>query len=275
MSKQGFRVIAGFGVAALMAVSGCQGGGQLPEMNKKLDDIIANQKALSDKLTELEDKVGKAGPAQPQQAKPDRPDPNATYKVPVGDAYVKGPADAKVTIIEWSDFECPFCKRVGPTLDQIQKEYGDNVRVAFKHQPLSFHKSALPAALAAEAAGRQGKFWEMHDKLFGAEKGALTEENFAKWAKEIGLNTSQFKKDMEDEALKKKIQQQSQEGMTVGARGTPAFFVNGRFLSGAQPFESFKKVIDEEMKKADQLIAAGTPKDKLYEKVIEKGKTKV
>ena len=135
------------------------------------------------------------------------------------------------------------------------------------------HNRAMPAALAAEAAGKQGKFWEMHDKLFANAK-ALTDENFATWAKEIGIDVEKFKKDMQDPALKKKIQQQQQQGNTLGARGTPAFFINGRFLSGAQPFPAFKALIDEEMKKADKLLASGTPKDKLYEKVIEKGKPK-
>lgn len=132
----------------------------------------------------------------------------------------------------------------------------------------------MPAALAAEAAGKQGKFWEMHDKLFANNK-ALTDENFDKFAGELGLDVEQFKKDMADQGLKKKITGQQTQGVGLGARGTPAFFINGRFLSGAQPFPAFKAVIDEEMKKADKLIASGTPKAKVYEKTIEKGKTKV
>lgn len=132
----------------------------------------------------------------------------------------------------------------------------------------------MPAALAAEAAGKQNKFWEMHDKLFENNK-ALNDDNYVKFAGELGLNVEQFKKDMADPALKKKITAQQAQGVTLGARGTPAFFINGRFLSGAQPFPNFKKLIDEEMKKADKLIAGGTPKAKVYEKTIEKGKTKV
>ena len=132
----------------------------------------------------------------------------------------------------------------------------------------------MPAALAAEAAGRQGKFWEMHDKLFENQK-AMTDENFIAWAGELGLDVEKFKKDMADPAVKKMIQGQQAQGMTLGARGTPAFFVNGRFLSGAQPVAAFKRLIDEEMKKVDKLLASGVPKAKVYEKTIEKGKTKV
>jgi protein-disulfide isomerase len=132
----------------------------------------------------------------------------------------------------------------------------------------------MPAALAAEAAGKQGKFWEMHDKIFENQKD-ITDENFVAWAGELGLDVAQFKKDLADEGLKKKITDQQTQGVTLGARGTPAFFVNGRFLSGAQPVDAFKKLIDEEKAKADKLIAAGTPKAQVYEKTIANGKTKV
>jgi protein-disulfide isomerase len=142
------------------------------------------------------------------------------------------------------------------------------------HNPLSFHQRAMPAAMASEAAGKQGKFWEMHDKIFENQKD-LTDENFVKWAEELGLNVEQFKKDLNDPKLQEKIKNQQALGMQLGARGTPAFFINGRFLSGAQPVENFKKVIDEEVAKADKLIAAGTPKAKVYEQTIAKGKTGV
>jgi len=135
------------------------------------------------------------------------------------------------------------------------------------------HPRAMPAAMAAEAAGKQGKFWEMHDKLFQDPR-ALTDENFEKYAKELGLDYEKLKKDMEDPALQKKVKEQQQQGMTLGARGTPAFFINGRFLSGAQPVDNFKKIIDEEKKKAEQLVAQGTPKSKVYEAIIAKGKDK-
>jgi protein-disulfide isomerase len=131
---------------------------------------------------------------------------------------------------------------------------------------------ASAAAMAAEAAGKKGKFWEMHDKLFENAK-ELTDENFTKWAGEIGLDVEKFKKDLEDEGLKKKVLDQQKLGSSLGARGTPAFFINGRYLSGAQPTPAFKAVIDEEMKKADALLAKGTSKDKLYDETIKAGKT--
>jgi protein-disulfide isomerase len=264
--------LLGVSAVAIASLVACQAPGNISKIEESLNKIAEKQDELLTKVGDLEGKIGKApagAPPQPQQ--PAGPDPTATYKVPVGDAHAKGPADAKVTIVEWSDFQCPFCSRVGPTLEELAKDYGSDLRIAFKHNPLPFHNRAQAAALAAEAAGNQGKFWEMHDKLFANQKD-LTDENFEKWAKELGVDVGKFKKDMEDEALKKKVAEQQKQGNNLGARGTPAFFINGRYLSGAQPTARFKAVIDEEMKKVDKLIADGTPKDKVYDKVIEKGK---
>ena len=271
-------------LAAALALAGCQGSGAFAQVSEKLNQIADDQGKVLSKLDQLETKLDNmpaaaaprppGKPAAKQGPQPGRPDPASTYKVPVGDAHVKGSPEALVTIVEWSDFQCPYCSRVTPTMEQLTKEYGDELRVAFKHNPLGFHPRAKPAALAAEAAGRQGKFWEMHDKLFENQK-ALTDENFIAWAGELGLDVETFKKDLADPALDKKATAHQQQGMAVGARGTPAFFVNGRFLSGAQPVANFKTLIDEEMKKAEKLVAAGTPKSKVYEEVIKNGKTKV
>jgi protein-disulfide isomerase len=153
------------------------------------------------------------------------------------------------------------------------KDYDGKLRIAMMHNALPMHNRAMPAAIAAEAAGRQGKFWEMHEKLF-TDTRALGDDDFEKYANELGLDVAKFKKDMEDPALKKKIEEQMRLANTLGARGTPAFFINGRFLSGAQPIDAFKAVIDEEMKKAEKLVASGTPKDQVYDKTIAKGLAK-
>jgi protein-disulfide isomerase len=268
-------------MATILAATGCQGSGSFAKLQEQLAQIGDKQDQILARLDQLEEKLDKgvagrpAAPDAAAQQRPGQPDPKATYKVTVNpDDAAMGPATAKVTVVEWSDFQCPYCSRVTPTLKQLKDEYKDDVRVVFKHNPLSFHNRAMAAAQAAEAAGKQGKFWEMHDKLFENQK-ALTDENFVEWAKELGLDVGKFQQDMKDPALEKKIQQQQQQGVTLGARGTPAFFINGRFLSGAQPLPAFKALVDEEMKKAEKLLASGTSPDKLYDKVIEKGKTKV
>ena len=195
------------------------------------------------------------------------------YKVPVADAVTKGKADALVTIVEVSEFQCPFCSRVNKTLDALQKgKYGKDLRIAFYHNPLGFHRRAMPAALAAEASGRQGKFWEMHDKLFANQK-SLTDANFETWAGELGLDVEKFKADMKDKALEKKIKAQQATAVKLGARGTPAFFINGRYLSGAQPVAKFEEVIGKAMADAQKLIKKGVKAKDVYAKLIEKGAT--
>ena len=118
------------------------------------------------------------------------------------------------------------------------------------------------------AANAQGKFWQMHDKLFGNQQ-ALDRPSLDKYAEEIGLNMAKYKAAMDQHLYKDQIDKDSKEGTANGASGTPAFFINGQFLSGAQPFESFKKAIDEELKKADELVKKGTPMDKLYQAELD------
>ena len=177
------------------------------------------------------------------------PDPNKVYDIAAGDAPSRGPASAKVTILHYFDYQCPFCVRVAPTFEQILKEYPNDVRVVYKMHPLPMHQNAMPAAEAAMAANAQGKFAAMHEKLF-ANSTALSRDKYLQLAQEIGLDVKKFTADIDANAYKTKIDAEALEAMNVGASGTPASFVNGRFLSGAQPFEAFKKIIDEELAKA-------------------------
>jgi len=183
-----------------------------------------------------------------QAARPARPDPNQRYKIDVGSSPVSGPKDAKVTLIEFSDFQCPFCGRVTPTIKKIKDTYGDQVRVVFKHLPLSIHPKAPAAHAAAEAAHQQGKFWEMHDQIFANQR-AMSPEQYEKYAQSLGLDVAQFDKDRNAPQLKQRIDADAQLAAKLGVSGTPAFFINGRYLSGAQPFEAFKRIIDEELGK--------------------------
>jgi protein-disulfide isomerase len=218
-------------------------------------------------------KAAEPGAAGNQPAQPRRmPDPNAVYKVPVGDSAQKGPSDALVTIVEFSEFQCPFCSRVLPTTKQIVETYGRDVRIVFKHNPLPFHKDAGPASQLALEAHRQGKFWEAHDLLFENQR-ALTREDLEKYAQQLGLNMAKVRAALDGETYKAAIEADQTLARSLGASGTPSFFINGRNLRGAQPFEAFKAVIDEELAKAKALVAAGTPRARVYEKTIENGAT--
>src|SRR5579871_379368 len=166
---------------------------------------------------------GAAPPAAPLV--PDGP-PVQRIAVPA-DGPARGPATAKVTIVEFSDFQCPFCSRVNPTLEKIRATYGDAVRIVFRHNPLPFHPNAQPAAEAAVAAADQGKFWEMHDKLFANQQN-LTRPDFEKYAGEIGLDVGKFKAALDSGAGKKKVQDDLAAGQKIGVQGTPNFYIDGR-----------------------------------------------
>lgn len=160
--------------------------------------------------------------------------------------------------------------RVGPTLDKIREHYGNKVKLVFKHYVVHPGRATIPA-LAACAAQQQNKFAEMYKKIF-SKFGRFGKDVMEGYAKELGLNMAKFKSDM-DGVCKKRIRQDQMELARVGARGTPSFFINGRFLGGNRPFPHFKRLIDEELKKAQEAVKKGTPVSKLYdEMVIKKGK---
>jgi protein-disulfide isomerase len=179
---------------------------------------------------------------------------------------VLGPADAKVTIIEISDFQCPFCSRAKATLDELHKDYPKDVKIVFVQQPLGFHPNARPSAIASIAAHKQGKFWEMYDKLFSNAKD-LSDDNYKKWGKEIGLDMAKFEADLKDPAVAAFVDRDQQVANALGVRGTPGFFINGVNVSGAQPKENFKKIIDEQIQKANDEIAKGAKADELHERL--------
>lgn len=160
----------------------------------------------------------------------------------------KGPKDAKVTIIEFSDFQCPYCKVAKGTVDELLKEYTDKIRLVFKHFPLQFHENAQKAAEAAECANDQGKFWEMYDYMFDNQD-KLGTADLKKTTKNLGLNTSDFDGCLDSGKYEGKVKKDIEIGASFGVGGTPAFFINDQFLNGAQPIENFKKIIDAELAK--------------------------
>ena len=178
----------------------------------------------------------------------ERIDPNRRYQVSTKGAPVRGDPDAKIAVIEFSDFQCPFCSRAVNTLDRIEETYGDKVRIVFKHMPLGMHQKAPAAHAAAEAAHRQGKFWPMHNKIFANQR-EMSAEKYREYAQELGLDLKRFDRDLADAAVKERIDADAGEAARLGVTGTPAFFVNGRFISGAVPFEQIKVLLDEDLGK--------------------------
>ncbi|HEY7410467.1 MAG TPA: thioredoxin domain-containing protein [Vicinamibacteria bacterium] len=176
--------------------------------------------------------------------------PRVAVQVPTDDPVRGGPATAPVTIIEYSDFQCPFCSRVNPSLKKLHETYGDKIRVVFRDLPLlQIHPQAAKAAEAGTCAHEQGKFWELHDKLF-ANQSKLEVADLKQYALEVGVDAKAFNECLDSGKHTAEWQQDLNEANRHGLTGTPAFFINGRLLVGAQPYEAFAQVIDEELELA-------------------------
>ena len=168
--------------------------------------------------------------------------------VSIGEAPAKGPDDAKITMFEFSDFQCPYCGRSQATINQIYNKYKGNIKVVFKHLPLSIHAKAKPAARAAMAAGEQGKFWEYKLKLMATMQnwgGGNEKALFTQYAKELNLDIKKFEEDQKKESFGKIIADDMAVAQKIGARGTPTFVINGVIVRGAQPLKHFEKVIEK------------------------------
>ncbi len=193
-------------------------------------------------------------PTPPQGQQPPEPERIDMSQIAPPPPYrIKGNPNAKITIVEYSDFQCPFCGRwARDTYPQILQTYGDKVKIVFKHLPLPFHQFAQKAAEAAECAGKIGgakAFWAMHDKLFqvGQPQGRLDIASLKQFAKEIGLDEKRFSQCIDTGETAQIVMQDTDESQRLGVRGTPTFFINGIPVRGALPFEAFKQVIDQEL----------------------------
>lgn len=189
-------------------------------------------------------------------------DPDVTYRVDVEGRPALGPSDALVTVAVFSDFQCPYCGRIAPSLHELaEKETG--VRVVSMQLPIPSHPRAHDAAKAALAADRQGKYWEMHDKLFESRE-SLAAADFSALAEELGLDVAQFETDLEDEAIEQQIQADVDMARDLGVRSTPATFVNGHYVRGAVPLKTLRQAVAAQRPMAQALVDAGTPVAGVY-----------
>jgi protein-disulfide isomerase len=185
--------------------------------------------------------------------------------VDVGDDPAYGPGTAPVTIVEFSDFQCPFCARVNPTLQKVKETYGDKIRVVFRDFPLlQIHPQAAKAAEAATCANEQGKFWEMHDRLF-ANQQKLQVADLKQHAVDLGLNAETFNQCLDSGKHEAEWKKDLEDGAKYGLSGTPAFFINGQFIGGGIPKEAFQQIINEKLKIVE---ASGVAPNEYYDKVI-------
>ena len=265
-----------------VTVSGAQPFDKFKEV---IDQQLAEAKKLigsgtrpSDVYVTLTNKnqTAQADAPKPEQKKAaEEEDDKTVWRVPVAaDDPVKGPKDALVSVVIYSDFQCPFCKRVEDTLKQVSDTYGNDVRFIWKDNPLPFHNRAKPTAIFARYAyakkGDKG-FWEAHDALFASQP-KLEDDDLKAIADKIGVDWAGAKAAIDANKYADRLDQSVEQANDFQARGTPHFFINGVRLSGAQPFEKFKSVIDEQLAKAKAVVAKGTPRAKVYEEITKEGK---
>ena len=237
--RPGSRSIAAVVAAGMLAVAllaGCRNDDALNEVRAQQGQILA-------KLSALEEKIDKAGARAPAAPPRPGPDPDHAYNLPLGNSPSKGPADGKITIVEFSDYQCPYCAKSEPLIKTLLDVYPKDSRFVYKHFPLvSIHSNAMPAALAAAAAQKQGKFWEMHEVLFANQR-TLSPEQINQYAKQIGLDMARFEADVKSDEVKAAVQDDMKLAQQVGVRGTPTIFVNGKLLQN-RTVEGFKALAD-------------------------------
>jgi protein-disulfide isomerase len=201
-------------------------------------------------------------------------DANTVYKVPLGRSPLRGSPAALVTIVEFADYECPFCIRAEPTIKALREEYGDKLRLVFKDSPLAIHAHAEPAAEAAlEVRAEKGDaaFWAMHDALM-AGPSDLSSDALAQLAARFGARAEAVKAAIGHHKHSKSIEEDQDLAQDLEAGGTPHFFINGRRLVGAQPKEQFVAIVDEEVKRAEDIVAKGTKPEAVYEAIVHEGR---
>lgn len=209
-----------------------------------IEELKKGQKEILDKLAALDKTVQQIKTAAPAAA-PARPamDPNKVYNIPLANSPVRGPDTAKVTVVEFSDYQCPFCGQAEGLMKQVLETYPKDVRLVYKQFPLTtIHPQAMPAAKAALAAGRQGKYWEMHSLLFENQR-QLGPDKFTEFAEKLQLDVPQFQKDMESPEVLAQINREMQDGKAADVTGTPTIFVNGKRLMN-RSFDGFKQMIE-------------------------------
>lgn len=217
-------------------------GRTIEQLGPQIRDFLASQRKQQARAQLVEELKAKGG-AVKVMLDPPRYTVATTAVDPV-----RGAASAPVTIIEFSDYQCPFCARVNPTLEQVRKTYGDKVKIIFKDFPLPNHPQAPKAAEAGHCAGEQGKYWEMHDHMFANQR-ALNVPELKQYAASLGMDAAKFNQCLDTGKHAGLVASGTEQGERMGVNSTPTLYVNGRPLIGAQPFDAFKQIIDEELAK--------------------------
>lgn len=241
-----------------------------------VDDGVARAELYDHLMKDaLDRQAGAPGrpPQQKRERRPGEPDDVSVYKVDVGNRPALGPETALVTVVEFADYHCPYCAKVKLQLDQLLEAHPDQVRLVYVQRPLPMHPKARDASKAALAAAKQGKFWEMHEKLFLRQLTRM--DQFEKVAAELGLDVEQFEADYASDEVAQQLAEDQKLADQFGINGTPAFFINGRYLSGAVGYETFEAIFQERLEEAKAMVAQGTAPSEVYAKLMATAKTTV
>lgn len=214
-----------------------------------VNDNLSGLSVLGTSVPTVTALSGDTGTTAPAPAPTPAPSPTLNLEELADEDKILGDPNAPITIVEFSDFECPFCGRFySQTLGQLKEEYIDTgkVKLIYRDFPLSFHPQAQPAAEAAECANEQGKFFEFHDLIF-ENQSLLGPATYSQWAADLGLDVEQFDSCLDDGKYRAEVQADFAAGQAAGVSGTPTFFINGQKIVGAQPFSVFKQIIDAEL----------------------------
>jgi protein-disulfide isomerase len=198
------------------------------DVGDELEDLMDGQKAILERIEKIE-KSQKEFLTSWNKRFPKRPsiDYSKVYDIKIGKSPARGGKDAKVTLVEFSDFQCPYSQRAQPLIEKLLKAYPENLQHVYKNFPLQFHKEALPAAKACLAADMQGKFWEMSQLVFKNPK-KLTDKDLKGYAKKIGMDMERFEKDYKSEEVDERVKEDMKEAKKVQVTGTPTLFLNGK-----------------------------------------------
>jgi protein-disulfide isomerase len=231
----------------LLSASACQPGAS----SQDIQTIKQQQEQILAELRELKDvsrRVLATAAAGQRPSRPPEEDYSRVYSLSIGESPVRGDAKAPVTLVEFSDFQCPYCAQAQGDLKALLDKYPGKLKLVFKHFPLSFHQQARPAALASLAAQDQGKFWQMHDVLFNNQK-ALDAAKLEEYARQAGLDVERFKKDMERnrEAYEKQIQADMLLGQNADVRGTPSLYIAGKKVR-QRSLDAMSAMVEEALK---------------------------
>lgn len=216
-----------------------------PQIKERINAYLQNQKK-QDMVDSYIAKLTKSNPVEVYFVKP-----KMSVQVELGSAPIWGKESAAVTVVEFSDFQCPFCSRAAETVTELKKKYNGKIKLAFKHFPLPMHKDARPAAEASMCVNEQGvdKFWKFHDLAF-KNQDKLDTASLEKYAKDSGADAAKFADCVKAGKFKDFVQKDQEYGEKIGVKSTPTFFINGQLISGAVPIEQFSEVIDEELANA-------------------------